>query len=38
MSKKAEIVKPVVITSSTIQMLSAQQRIFIIRGKQVISA
>ena len=35
MAKKAEIVKPVVITSSTIQMLSAQQRIFVIRGKQV---
>lgn len=35
MAKKAEIVKPVVITSSTIQMLSVQQRIFIIRGKQV---
>lgn len=35
MAKKAEIVKPAVITSSTIQMLSVQQRIFIIRGKQV---
>ena len=35
MAKKAEIVKPGVITSSTIQMLSVQQRIFIIRGKQV---
>ncbi len=35
MAKKANIVKPVVISSTSIQMLSAQQRIFIIRGKQV---
>ena len=35
MAKNADIAKPVVITSSTIQMLSTQQRIFIIRGKHV---
>lgn len=36
MAKKAEIVKtPVAITSTSIQMLSVQQRIFVIRDKQV---
>ena len=35
MPKKSDIAKPVVITSSTIQMLSTQQRIFIIRGTHV---
>lgn len=38
MAKQAEIAKqPVVISSGTIQMLSVQQRIFIIRGKQVMA-
>ncbi len=34
-AKKSKIAKPVVITSATVQMLSVQQRIFVIRDKQV---
>ena len=35
MAKKVEIKKPVFITSTSIQLLSVQQQIFLIRGKQV---
>lgn len=36
MAKKNNIKTPVVITSATVQMLSVQQQIYVIRGKQVI--
>lgn len=36
MAKKNNIKTPVVITSATVQMISVQQRIYVIRGKQVI--
>lgn len=35
MAKKVEKKKPVFITSTSIQLLSVQQQIFVIRGKQV---
>ena len=35
MAKKVEKKKPVFITSASVQILSVQQQIYVIRGKQV---